>query len=48
MQDGGVREEVVGGDLVGRGGERCERCERHFREHFGLKSGVTTKYGRHE
>ena len=31
-----------------RGAERCERCERHFGELFGLKSGVTIKYSRYE
>jgi len=48
VQDGGTREEGMGGNLVSRGAERCERCERHFGELFSLKSGVTIKYSRHE
>ena len=48
VQDGGVREEGVDGNLVSRGAERCERCERRFGELFGLKSGVATKYSRYE
>ena len=36
VQDGGVRQEGVGGNLVSIG---AERCKRHFMEHFGLKSG---------
>ena len=47
VQDRGVRE-GVGGNLVSRGAERCERCEGHFGGYFGLKSGVTIRYGRYE
>ena len=43
VQDGDVRRE-----WAGICAERCERCERHFGGYFGLKSGVTIRYGRYE
>lgn len=48
VQDGGTREEGMGGNLMSRGAERYEKCERHFGKLFSLKSGVTIKYSRYK